>query len=136
MPHFFVEYSANIEKELDFPALSDKIVKTAVETGVFDLKGIRVRAVPRQTYRIADGHPDNAFVHTVVRVGSGRDVDTLDEAGKKVYSVICEHLKGAFESRPLNISMEIQEIHPTLTYKLNNTQDFMAERAKGKHAAE
>ena len=136
MPHFFVEYSANIEDELDFPALAQKITDIAVETGVFDLKGIRVRGVPRFNYHVADGHPDNAFVHTVVRVGSGRDEATLDAAGERVYAAICEHLQGMFESRPLNISMEIQEIHPVLTYKKNNTQDYIAAREGDSEAAE
>ncbi len=35
MPHFIVEYSANIEEQLDIPQLLKVLNDTAVSTGVF-----------------------------------------------------------------------------------------------------
>lgn len=128
MPHILVEYSANIEDEIGLDALFAKLTDVAVETGVFELKGIRVRGIRRDRYRISDNHPDNAFVHTVLRVGHGREIDRLKAAGDRIYAVVCDHLQAMYESRPLNISMEFQEIHPVLTFKKNNIQDHMSRR--------
>lgn len=131
MPHIFVEYSANIEDEIGLDALFATLVDVAVDTGVFDLKGIRVRGVRRARYRISDAHPDNAFVHTVLRVGHGRDEATLKAAGERIYDAICAHLQDMYDSRPLNVSMEIQEIHPVLTFKKSNIAGHMAARRAG-----
>lgn len=129
MPHIIVEYSANIEDEIGLDRLFERVSDVAVDTGVFELKGIRVRGERRDHYRISDADPLNGFVHTVLRVGHGRAEDQLHAAGERIYAVICDHLQGLFDSRPLNISMEIQEIHPTLTFKKNNIAQHMAARA-------
>tara|TARA_R110002072_G_scaffold44884_10_gene125187 strand:+ start:236 stop:652 length:417 start_codon:yes stop_codon:yes gene_type:complete len=129
MPHMIVEYSTNIEDEIRTDILFPKLCDTGVETGVFARSGIRVRGEARPRYHISDGHPDNAFVHTILRVGHGREEDRLKTAGDRIYAVICDHLAALAETRALNISMEIQEIHPVLTWKKNNTQDWLDRRA-------
>ena len=128
MPHMIVEYSRNIESLLQTDALLRKICDAGVETGVFARSGVRVRGEPRDDYQIADCHPDNSFVHTVLRVGHGRDEAKLKAAGDRIYAVICDHLADLADARALNISMEIQEIHPVLTWKKNNTASWMERR--------
>ena len=128
MPHVFVEYSANVEEDMDLDRLFDRLVDVAVDTGVFELKGIRVRGVRRDRYRIADGRPENGFVHVVLRVGHGRPEEALRSAGDRIYNAVCGHLGDLFDRRPLNVSMEIQEIHPRLTFKKNNLAERMAAR--------
>ncbi len=130
MPHIIVEYSANIEDAIDTDALFGKLVDIAVETGVFELSGIRVRGERRDRYRISDNHPDNGFVHTTLRVGHGRTEETLKAAGERIYAVICDHLAPLCDARAMNVSMEIQEIHPVLTFKKNNIGAHMERRAK------
>lgn len=129
MPHMIVEYSANIEDEIGTETLFEALCDVGVETRVFARSGIRVRGECRPRVHISDGHPDNAFVHTVLRVGHGRDEATLKEAGDRIYQVICDHLTDLASTRALNISMEIQEIHPVLTWKKNNTQEWLDRRA-------
>ena len=128
MPHVFVEYSANVEEEMDLDRLFERLVDVAVDTGVFELEGIRVRGVRRDRYRIADGRPENGFVHVVLRVGHGRPEETLKAAGDRIYDAVCGHVEKLFERRPFNVSMEIQEIHPRLTFKKNNLAGRMAAR--------
>ena len=129
MPHIIVEYSANIEAEAELETLFRTLRDVAVETGVFPLSGTRVRGAKRKKYLIADGHPDNAFLHVVLRVGHGRDETTLKEAGDTIYAALCDHLQGVFDTRPMNISMDIQEIHPVLTFKRNNMAEHMERHA-------
>jgi len=130
-----VEYSSNVEDLIRTDGLFAKLCDVGVDTGIFDRSGIRVRGEPRDRFEIADGHPDNAFVHTVLRVGHGRDEATLKRAGDRIYALICDHLAALAETRALNISMEIQEIHPILTWKKNNTADWMRRRSVARERA-
>ena len=52
--------------------------------------------------------------------------------------MICDHLADLATTRALNISMEIQEIHPVLTWKKNDTPDWLDRRevAAAEQAAE
>ncbi|MDE0702255.1 MAG: 5-carboxymethyl-2-hydroxymuconate Delta-isomerase [Rhodospirillaceae bacterium] len=136
MPHFRVEYSRNLEAALDVPALLDRLTEVAAGTGVFPLAGIRCRALPRDSYRIADGHPDNGFVHVELRVGAGRDVPTLRRAGEAVFAALSDHMAGSLACRPIALSFEIAEIHPDLNFKAGNIRDHMRARAETAEAAE
>ena len=41
MPHFTIEYSANLDGRVDMAAVVELVRKAAVETGIFPLGGIR-----------------------------------------------------------------------------------------------
>ncbi len=131
MPHILIEYSANLEDQLDFPAVLKALGDAAVATGVFPLGGIRIRAYPTTHYRIADGHPDNAFIHVLLKVGHGREAATRQRACEAIFSVLSEHLDGAYQRLPLGISLEMQEIDPVLTFKRNNLHDYVKRRQAG-----
>ncbi|WP_321393465.1 5-carboxymethyl-2-hydroxymuconate Delta-isomerase [Emcibacter sp.] len=128
MPHFIVEYSANIEDELDLPAFLPKIRDKAVETGVFPLGGVRVRAARRDHYVVADGAPENAFVHVTARLREGRPFEVRKKAGNDIFQVICDYLQPIFDSRPLGISFEMQEIDMDFNFKKNNLHARMREK--------
>ena len=87
MPHIVVEYSANLRDRIGLSALLESLHTTALATGVFPLGGTRTRAAERTHYRIADGHPDNGFVHVSMMIGAGRDVDTRRRAAQQVKAV-------------------------------------------------
>jgi len=57
--------------------LAQQLSDVVVATGIFPLAGIRVRMHPVETYAIADGHPDNAFVALIMRIGAGRDLSLI-----------------------------------------------------------
>ena len=92
MAHFIVEYSANIKDELDVPALLARITKTAAETGVFPLGGIRTRAIRHEEYHVADGAEENAFVYVTAKVGRGREPDVLNKACAQIFETVTESL--------------------------------------------
>jgi 5-carboxymethyl-2-hydroxymuconate isomerase len=120
MPHFILEYSRNLEPELDVPELFRKLRTAALETGVFPPGGIRFRAYPCETYLVADGKPENAFVHLTLKLGHGRTLDVRRSAGEKLFSALTEHLNPIYEKRPLAISFEMRELDPELSFKKNN----------------
>lgn len=120
MPHIFVEYSANLEAHVDMRELLGVIHADALETGVFPLGGIRVRAAPRDLYIIADGNPDNCFVHITLLIGTGRTPEVKKAACDKIFKAVCDHLAEVFEGHPLAISLTLNELNPELTYRHNN----------------
>lgn len=134
MPHIIIEYSANIRQTMDLPGLINTAHQTAINTGVFPAGGTRTRGEERTDYKIADGHPDNGFVHVMIRLGHGRDEQTLKHAGQAIFDAIGQHLQPLFNKSPLAISMEMQEIHPVLTFKHNNVHDYVKSRDQSKRS--
>ena len=128
MPHAIIEYSANLESELDFPRFLTALRDSALATGVFPIGGVRVRAYRADHYVIADGHPDNAFVHIMLRVGHGRDLATRKRACEAIFATACEQLAALYERIPLGISLEMQEVDQVLTFKQNNLHEYVKRR--------
>ena len=128
MPHFIVEYSANLEAAIEVPDLLLCIHKAAEETGMFPAAGIRVRAARRDHYSIADRHPENAFVHVSARVGAGRTPDVRQNAAKHIFAALCDFLALEQEKRALGISFEMVEIDDLTNLKKNNTHELVKAR--------
>ena len=128
MPHILIEYSANLRDSVDFPDFLLTLRGAALKTGVFPLGGIRIRAYEASHCLIADGHPDNAFVHIMLRVGHGRDLETRKRACDAIFAAACEHLEPLYQRIPLGISLEMQEIDAVLTCKKNNLHEYVKAR--------
>jgi len=133
MPHLIVEYSANLDPKIDLDAVLADLHAAAAASGVFPLGGIRTRAARREHYRIADGHPDNTFVHVTARIRQGRPLEVRRRAGTMLFETLCRSLASVYETTPLGISLEIQEIDPDVSYKQNNLHDYVARR-QGTHS--
>jgi len=131
LPHLFVEYSANIEQKIALDDLLDRLYESALETGVFPMGGIRVRAFKTEHYRIADCHPDNGYVHVTAMIGHGRPLDLRRRVGEQLLATLTSHLQELFDASPLAISLNIQEFHPELNFKKNNLHEYVKRRAKG-----
>jgi len=134
MPHICIEYSANLESHVDFPALMQALADSAIATGVFPVGGIRIRAYAATHCRIADGHPDNSFVHVLLKIGHGRDAPTRQRACQAIFTTVCEQCESIYQRLPLGISLEMQVIDPVLTFKRNNLHDYVKSRQAGEGA--
>lgn len=131
MPHLIVEYSANIEHAIELDELLDKLHAGAIDSGIFPIGGLRVRAMKMDRYRIADCHPDNGYVHVTAIVGHGRPLDVRRRVGEELFALISDHLDEAFSSGPLAISFNMQEFHPQLNFKKNNLHEYVLKRQPG-----
>jgi 5-carboxymethyl-2-hydroxymuconate isomerase len=129
MPHITIECSSNVVPKLDVARLVEDVHEAALSTGIFPVGGTRTRFVERTQYRIADGHPENGFVHVVLRIGAGRDLETKRRAGTAVFDALCAFLQPLYDRMPLGISMEVQEIDPDLNFKKNNLHEYVKERS-------
>ena len=134
MPHLIVEYSANLEGDVDIPRLLSAVHAAALETGVFPLGGVRVRAERRDLYAIADMHPDNAFIHVQARIGAGRAPEVRQRAAEHIFAAVKAETAKAFARRPMGLSLEIVEIDPVGSLKHNTLHDAVEARRKGSAA--
>lgn len=128
MPHLIVEYASNLEGVVDIPALLKAVHAAALATGVFPIGGLRTRAARRDHYVVADGHPDNGFIHIQARIGIGRPPEVRQKAAEQIFAAVKAATANAFASRPLGLTLEIVEIDPVGSLKHNNLHDIVEQR--------
>ena len=131
MPHFTIEYSANLDKRVDMAKLVEVVRKAAVETGIFPLGGIRVRTVRCEHYAIADGNPNLGFLDMVLRLGEGRDLTTRKKAGEHVFDALSAHLDPVFAQSKFALSFDMQINDKETSWKRNNIHETLKEAAHG-----
>ena len=119
MPHFRIEYSANLERRMDMPAFCRSMKQAIAVTGLFELGAIRVRAFKAEAYAVADELPENAFLDMVFRVGEGRSAEQLKQAGDAVFAAAEGELKHLFATPHFALSFSIEEINSALSWKKN-----------------
>ena len=66
----------------------------------------------------------------VLRVGTGRDLETRRQAGEAVFAAMADHLADVIASRPFALSFEIREVHPDLNWKKNTIHARLAAQAE------
>ena len=120
-----MEYSANLDRDLDISALFTHLSAAALETGIFPLGGIRLRAHRCTDYRIGDGAPENGFIHLTVKIGAGRSDRVLKKAADTIFAALLSKVDPIFDNRPLSVGFEMSELHPVLNYKKNNIHEIL-----------
>ena len=120
MPHFIAECTDNIREQADLPGLFAKVNEALAATGIFPIGGIRSRAHWLDTWQMADGRQDYAFVHMTLKIGAGRSMESRQDVGVMLFAMIKSHFATLMESRYLALSFAMEELDPTLNYKQNN----------------
>ena len=132
MPHFTLEYSANLDARVDMGKVVEVVRKAAVETGIFPLGGIRVRALRCEHFAIADGNPELGFLAMVLRLGEGRDLATRQNAGEHVFKALSAYLDPIFKESKFALSFDMQINDKEMSWKRNNIHEALkAEVAHG-----
>jgi 5-carboxymethyl-2-hydroxymuconate isomerase len=132
MPHFTIEYSANLDARVDMGKVVEVVRKAAIETGIFPLGGIRVRAVRCEHHAIADGNPHLGFLDMVLRLGEGRDLATRGQAGEHIFKALSAYLDPVFAETKFALSFDMQINDKDTSWKRNNIHDALkAEAAHG-----
>jgi 5-carboxymethyl-2-hydroxymuconate isomerase len=123
MPHFTIEYSANVDALIDMGEVVEVVRKAAVETGIFPLGGIRVRAIKCEHYAVADGRPDFGFLDMVLRLGEGRDLPTRQKAGEHIFKSLSAYLDPVFANSKFALSFDMQINDKETSWKRNNIHE-------------
>lgn len=120
MPHFIVECSDNIREQARMPELFARVNSFLADSGLFPLGGIRSRAHWVDTWQMADGKHDYAFVHMTLKIGYGRSVEQLKPVMAALFALITAHFSALMATRYLALSLVLEELHPQLNFKQNN----------------
>ena len=125
MPHFTIEYSANLDGRVDMGAVVELVRKEAVATGIFPLGGIRVRAIKCEHYAIADGARNFGFLDMVLRLGEGRDLATRQKAGEHIFKALSAYLDPVFANSKFALSFDMQINDKETSWKRNNIHEAL-----------
>ncbi len=125
MPHFTIEYSANLDGRVDMAAVVELVRKEAVATGIFPLGGIRVRAIRCEHYAIANGDKQFGFLDMVLRLGEGRDLATRQKAGEHIFKALSAYLDPVSANSKFALSFDMQINDKETSWKRNNIHEAL-----------
>src|ERR1700744_4771809 len=108
MANFTLEYSGNLDARVDMGKVVEVVRKAAVETGIFSLGGLRVRAIRCGHDPIADGSSDFGFLDMLMRRGEGRDLPTRKKAGEHIFKALSDYLDPVFAKSKFALSFDMQ----------------------------
>jgi len=132
MPHFTIEYSANLDGRIDMAEVVEVVRRAAAESGIFPLGGIRVRAIRCEHYAIADGRANYGFLDMLLRLGEGRDLATRKRAGEHIFKALSAYLDPVFAQGKFALSFDMKINDKETGWKRNNIHDALkAEGALG-----
>jgi len=126
MPHVVVQYTANLDPEAQIGALCKTLAEIIVAQRdaaggrVFPIGGTRVLAYPTPHFAVADGAPDRAFVYLNVRIATGRSRPLVVATGEALVAAVRSHFAAIFASRPVGITLQIDEGAPVFDAKHSN----------------
>jgi 5-carboxymethyl-2-hydroxymuconate isomerase len=136
MPHLIIEWSANLREQVDIARFLVVAHDAAMATGAFAPAALRTRAIECTHARVADGHPDNAFIHVVLRMRPGRDPDTKQRIGQQLFEAMRTYLAPAFAVTPLGLTFEMQEIDTANRFLVSSLEQHLDDRSRKQSVAD
>ena len=125
MPHLMIDYSANVEPDVDIGGLCNTLRGVAASIDAFPLAGVKVRAVRVDHYAIADGNPEHGFIDISVRIREGRDMETKQNAAQKIFDAANEFVADVMQRRSLALSLELRDIDAALSPKSGSIRKYL-----------
>lgn len=132
MPHLVIQYSAELEPELDVGALcralADTIVALRDETGAspFPTAGTRVFAYPAAHGAVADDAHDCAFAYFNLRIAPGRSPGVKQALGAALAGTIRAQLAPLLARRNVGLTLQIDEGAEVFDAKIGNLHALYA----------
>jgi 5-carboxymethyl-2-hydroxymuconate isomerase len=120
-----IDYSVNVEPDVDIGALCDTLRDVAASINAFPLAGVKVRAVRVDHYSIADGNPEHGFIDISVRIREGRDMETKQNAAQKIFDAANEFVADVMRRRSLALSLELRDIDAALSPKSGSIRKYL-----------
>jgi 5-carboxymethyl-2-hydroxymuconate isomerase len=128
MPHILIDYSANLDADIDVRILANSVHECALATGVFPIGGTRTRIARREIYVVGDGDPENRYIHVQARIGIGRSAEVRQKVAEDIFAVVKDFTAATFATKPLGLTLEIVEIDPVGALRHNNLHEIIAAR--------
>jgi len=125
VPHFQIEYSANLETTIDMGALCEAISAKAATIDTFPIAGIRVRATRVDFVAMADGDPKHGFIDLSIRLREGRPDGVKRDAIDQIFATLKEFMTPAMASHSIALSAEMRDINAELSPKFGTIRDHL-----------
>lgn len=129
MPHFQIDYSANLEEVVDMGRLCEAIRVEAALIDTFPLAGIRVRATCVDHYAIADGATKHGFIDLSVRLREGRSDEVKRDVISRIFAALKAFVSPALAERSIALSAEMRDIDAALSPKYGTIRDHLEDRS-------
>lgn len=117
MPHLILEYTDNIEKEIDFKGLFHELHQALAKYGNINISNCKSRAIKLNDFFVADGIGHSCFIHLKVRIFSGRTNEIKAAIGNRLKKILIRKFTHENSKDKIEITVEIQEIDPGFYYK-------------------
>ena len=123
MPHVVIEYSANLEAEIEPMRLVRVVHEAVLAQPIFEPPGVRTRAARREHFLVADGDPGHAFVAVTARIGPGRTAQARKAASEAIMAALYGLLDPIYRSRGLLLSVEVTELDNSAMTRRNSLRE-------------
>jgi len=117
MPHLTLEYTDNITQGIDFQALFAQLHQILADVGEIPIANCKSRAIRLSEYRIADGRPEHAFAHLMIRFLEGRAVNVKREIGLQSVEALRAAFAPSFGPFEMQVSAEVEDIERQMYHK-------------------
>jgi 5-carboxymethyl-2-hydroxymuconate isomerase len=128
VPHVTIEYSGNLDAEIEPMSLVRAVHAAVLSQPVFEAVGTRTRAARREHFLVADGDPTHAFIAVTARIGQGRSLEQRQAASQAIMAALHEAVKPIYESRGLLLSVEVTELDSPAMTRRNSLRERAANK--------
>ncbi|MDG1103226.1 MAG: 5-carboxymethyl-2-hydroxymuconate isomerase [Ascidiaceihabitans sp.] len=129
MPHFQIDYSANLEAVVDIGQLCEAIRARAATIETFPMAGIRVRATRVDHVAMANGDVKHGFIDLSVRLREGRPDAVKRDAIDQIFATLKDFMTPAMASHSIALSAEMRDINAELSLKFGTVRDHLEDKA-------
>lgn len=130
MPHLTIEHSANLATEAEMQRFCVVLHRTLLESGLFELGAVRVRAFSAAVYVIADRLPENAFADLRLRIGQGRSEVERRALGQRLMAAAEQFFADRLARKHFALSLSIEEIDGRFSWKTNSIHSRLREASR------
>jgi 5-carboxymethyl-2-hydroxymuconate isomerase len=118
MPQVTLEYTDNIELDVNFAEVFRRIHTVLVETGGIRIENCKSRAVELTNYYVGNGQAERAFVHLQVSFLVGRSPEQKQKIGGEILAILSESFSSSMVKHDMQITVEVREFPRELYFKI------------------
>jgi len=115
MPHLCVEYTKNLESEVDVTDVLRSLHLATLKCAGVDINRVKSRLVEHQIVLSGDQATATKMIHVSMAILSGRDAETRKAYGQQLFEVLenkCQQVE-----RPLSLTVEIRELEKNCYFR-------------------
>lgn len=113
MPHIIIEFSKNLNKNLDMQKILQICLTTTKDNGLLDMASVEARASQVDYGLTTEGEP--TFLHVKIALFPGRDAAKLAALSKAIYEALAAFVTEDMK-QTASISTQIVEIDPQFCF--------------------